>query len=301
MDVNVKKLLQLFVGYLQIERNYSKYTITSYQNDLEHFVQFMEREGISSFLDVTYADVRLYLTTLHDQKLARKSVARKVSSLRSLYRFLMREGYQKDNPFALASLPKKELSIPKFLYAEELEELFEVSDTGAPLGQRNQALLELMYATGIRVSECVNLQLTDIDFAVGTILVMGKGKKQRYIPFGSYAQDALITYIENGRKQLAQKTEEQSHMVFLNAKGKPLTDQGVRYVLNELIKKASLTMRISPHMLRHTFATHMLDEGADLRTVQELLGHENLSTTQIYTHVSKERLRSVYMKHHPRA
>ncbi|MGR3774740.1 tyrosine recombinase XerC [Bacillus paramycoides] len=299
--MNVKKLLQLFVGYLQIERNYSKYTIASYQNDLEHFVQFMEREGISSFLDVTYADVRLYLTTLHDEKLARKSVARKVSSLRSLYRFLMREGYQKDNPFALASLPKKELSIPKFLYAEELEELFEVSDTETPLGQRNQALLELMYATGIRVSECVNLQLTDIDFAVGTILVMGKGKKQRYIPFGSYAQDALITYIGNGRKQLAQKTEEQSHRVFLNAKGKPLTDQGVRYVLNELIKKASLTMRINPHMLRHTFATHMLDEGADLRTVQELLGHENLSTTQIYTHVSKERLRSVYMKHHPRA
>lgn len=243
----------------------------------------------------------MYLTTLHDEKLARKSVARKVSSLRSLYRFLMREGYRKDNPFALASLPKKELSIPKFLYAEELEELFEVSDTKTPLGQRNQALLELMYATGIRVSECVNLQLTDIDFAVGTILVMGKGKKQRYIPFGSYAQDALITYIENGRKQLAKKTEEQSHMVFLNAKGTPLTSRGVRYVLNELIKKASLTMRISPHMLRHTFATHMLDEGADLRTVQELLGHENLSTTQIYTHVSKERLRSVYMKHHPRA
>ncbi|KFN01342.1 tyrosine recombinase XerC [Bacillus clarus] len=299
--MNVNKLLQLFVGYLQIERNYSKYTIASYQNDLEHFVQFMEREGISSFLDVTYIDVRLYLTTLHDAKLARKSVARKVSSLRSLYRFLMREGYREDNPFALASLPKKEWSIPKFLYVEELEKLFEVSDVETPLGQRNQALLELMYATGIRVSECVNLKLTDIDFAVGTILVMGKGKKQRYIPFGSYAQDALNTYIEDGRKRLTNKTEEHSQMVFLNAKGTPLTDRGVRYILNELIKKVSLTMRISPHMLRHTFATHMLDEGADLRAIQELLGHENLSTTQIYTHVSKERLRSVYMKHHPRA
>ncbi|WP_459499837.1 tyrosine recombinase XerC [Bacillus sp. C1] len=299
--MNVNKLLQLFVTYLQIERNYSKYTIASYQNDLEHFVQFMEREGISSFLDVTYVDVRLYLTMLHDEKLARKSVARKVSSLRSLYRFLMREGYREDNPFALASLPKKEWSIPKFLYSEELENLFEVSDIETPLGQRNQALLELMYATGIRVSECVGLQLEDIDFSVGTILVMGKGKKQRYVPFGDYAQGALITYIENGRKQLAKKTEEHSQMVFLNAKGTPLTDRGVRYILNELIKKTSLTMRISPHMLRHTFATHMLDEGADLRTVQELLGHENLSATQIYTHVSKERLRSVYMKHHPRA
>ncbi|MEI4831038.1 tyrosine recombinase XerC [Bacillus sp. FJAT-53711] len=301
MDEHVNKMLQLFVGYLQIERNYSKYTIESYQNDLEHFVQFMKREGISSFADITYVDVRLYLTTLHNEKLARKSVARKISSLRSLYRFLMREGYREDNPFALASLPKKEWSIPKFLYAEELERLFEVSDTAKPLGQRDQALLELMYATGIRVSECVKLQLTDIDFSIGTILVMGKGKKQRYVPFGSYAQDALLTYIENGRKRLEKKSEKHSQMVFLNAKGTPLTDRGVRYILNELIKKTSLTMHISPHMLRHTFATHMLNEGADLRTVQELLGHENLSATQIYTHVSKERLRSVYMMHHPRA
>ncbi|CAM4022587.1 recombinase XerC [Bacillus manliponensis] len=299
--MNVKKLLQLFVEYLQIERNYSKYTIAGYQNDIEHFVQFMKRENISSFMDVTYVDVRLYLTTLHEEKLARKSVARKVSSLRSLYRFLMREGYREDNPFALASLPKKEWSIPKFFYMEELEKLFDVPDISKPLGQRDQALLELMYATGIRVSECVNLQLADIDFSVGTILVMGKGKKQRYVPFGSYAQDALLTYIENGRKELEKKAKEHSQMVFLNAKGTALTARGVRYILNELIKKASLTMRIHPHMIRHTFATHMLNEGADLRTVQELLGHENLSTTQIYTHVSKERLRSVYMMHHPRA
>ncbi|SFI23163.1 MULTISPECIES: tyrosine recombinase XerC [unclassified Bacillus (in: firmicutes)] len=301
MNEDVNKMLQLFVGYLQIERNYSKYTIASYQNDLEHFVQFMRREGILTFEDVTYVDVRLYLTTLHNEKLARKSVARKISSLRSLYRFLMREGYREDNPFALAALPKKEWSIPKFLYDEELEKLFEVSDTSKPLGQRDQALLELMYATGIRVSEFVKLQLTDIDFSTGTILVMGKGKKQRYVPFGSYAQDALVTYIENGRKQLEKKSQEHSQTVFLNAKGTPLTDRGVRYVLNELIKKTSLTMHISPHMLRHTFATHMLNEGADLRAIQELLGHENLSATQIYTHVSKERLRSVYMMHHPRA
>lgn len=301
MNEDVNKMLQLFVGYLQIERNYSKYTIASYQNDVEHFTQFMKREGILTFEDVTYTDVRLYLTTLHNEKLARKSVARKISSLRSLYRFLMREGYREDNPFALAALPKKDWSIPKFLYAEELEKLFEVSDTSKPLGQRDQALLELMYATGIRVSEFVNIQLTDIDFSTGTILVTGKGKKQRYVPFGSYAQDALLTYIENGRKKLEKKSHEHSQMLFLNAKGTPLTDRGVRYILNELIKRTSLTMQISPHTLRHTFATHMLNEGADLRAIQELLGHENLSATQIYTHVSKERLRSVYMMHHPRA
>ncbi|MFD3445488.1 tyrosine recombinase XerC [Microbacteriaceae bacterium 4G12] len=299
--MNVNKLLQLFVGYLQIERNYSKYTIASYFNDLEHFMDFMKREGIASFENIVYADVRLYLTLLHEEKLARRSVARKISSLRSLYRFLMREGYCKDNPFALASLPKKEGSIPKFLYEEELEQLFAASDLETPLGQRNQALLELLYGTGIRVSECCQLRLEDIDFAVGTILVNGKGNKQRYVPFGSYAQDALLLYIQDGRTKLMKKGKASLTDLFLNAKGTHLTERGVRYILTEMIEKASLTMQLSPHMLRHTFATHMLNEGADLRTVQELLGHAHLSATQIYTHVSKERLRSVYNMHHPRA
>jgi integrase/recombinase XerC len=232
--------------------------------------------------------------------LSRKSVARKISSLRSLYRFFMREGYCKDNPFSFASLPKKEWSIPKFLYEEELAKLFEVSDLSTPLGQRNQALLELLYATGIRVSECCGLTLEDLDFHMETILVTGKGNKQRYVPLGSYAQNILRIYIQDGRNKLLKK-KEPSSALFLNAKGGSLTDRGVRYILNDMIEKASLTMHMSPHMLRHTFATHMLNEGADLRTVQELLGHAHLSTTQIYTHVSKERLRSVYMQHHPRA
>jgi integrase/recombinase XerC len=297
----VNKLLQLFVEYLQIERNYSKYTIASYINDLEHFVIFMNQEGISSLEDVTYADVRLYLTTLHQARLSRRSVARKISSLRSLYRFLMREGYCTENPFALASLPKREVSIPQFLYDEELQKLFDVSDTTTPAGQRDQALLEMLYATGMRVSECCKLQLEDVDLIVGTVLVNGKGNKQRYVPFGSYAQDALHTYLEDGRKRLLHKGKKESQSVFLNARGMPLTERGVRYILNQMIQSASASIHISPHMLRHTFATHMLNEGADLRTVQEMLGHSHLSTTQIYTHVSKERLRSVYMSHHPRA
>lgn len=299
--MNIKEKLDLFVEYLQIERNYSKYTISSYEDDFEHFMTFMKQQGIASFEDVVYSDVRLYLTVLHEQRLARKTVARKISSLRSLYRFLMREGYRQDNPFSFASLPKKEETIPKFLYAEELEKLFDVCDQSTALGQRNQALLELLYATGIRVGECSQLCLADIDFTVGTVLVTGKGKKQRYVPFGSYAYDSLYTYIQSGRQELCKKHRQESTALFLNAKGAPLTDRGVRYILNEIIEKASLTMRLSPHMLRHTFATHMLDEGADLRTVQELLGHAHLSTTQIYTHVSKERLRLVYTKHHPRA
>ncbi|MBO9130163.1 tyrosine recombinase XerC [Bacillus sp. 165] len=297
--MNVNKLLQMFVRYLQIEKNYSQYTIASYVNDLEQFFTFIRQESISSIDTVTYTDVRLYLTTLHQAQLSRRSVARKISSLRSLYRFMMREGYCVENPFALASLPKKEISIPQFLYDEELQKLFHVSDI-TPTGQRDQALLEMLYATGMRVSECCKLQLGDVDMNVGTVLLNGKGNKQRYVPFGSFAQDALHTYLNDGRQQL-QKGKNESQHVFLNARGMPLTERGIRYILNRMIQSASSSVHISPHTLRHTFATHMLNEGADLRTVQELLGHEHLSTTQIYTHVSKDRLRSVYMSHHPRA
>jgi integrase/recombinase XerC len=294
-------MCHFYFEYLQIERNYSKYTIESYQFVIEHFMNFMKQERISSFGDISYQDVRLYLTQLHKEQLSRRTVARKVSTLRSFFRFLMREEYVKENPFMLASLPKKEMTIPKFLYEEELEKLFHVSDLNTLLGQRNQALLELLYATGMRVSECCQVRLDDIDFTIGTILVHGKGKKQRYVPFGSFAHDAINTYIDNGRKSLLAKANDACSILFLNSRGKALTTRGVRYILSEMIEKAALSIHISPHKLRHSFATHMLDQGADLRVVQELLGHEHLSTTQIYTHVSKEKLRSVYMTNHPRA
>ncbi len=290
-----------YLQYLQIEKNYSKYTIESYIATVQEFFHFMESEGISSVSDVTYSDIRIYLTTLHDRKLSRRTVAQRLSSLRTFFRFLMREDYVKANPFAVASSPKKELSIPKFFYAEELAKLFEVSDISTTLGQRNQALLELLYATGIRVSECCNIRVSDIDFFIGTVLVQGKGNKQRYVPFGSFAQDALTMYLEDGRGKLLEKGKNNTDVVFLNNKGTPLTPRGVRYVLSEMMKNTSLLLHINPHKLRHTFATHMLNEGADIRVIQELLGHENLSATQIYTHVSKEQLKTVYMMNHPRA
>jgi integrase/recombinase XerC len=298
---NQRNLIKRFTEYLQIERNYSTYTIVYYNQDIEEFVKFMGRQSIDNFTEITYTDVRLYLTELFKQKLVRKSVARKISSLRSFYKFLMREHEIKDNPFALVSLPKKEQRIPQFLYEDELQKLFHVSDLDTPLGQRNQAILELLYATGIRVSECCKLQLGDIDFTVGTILVNGKGNKQRYVPFGSFASDAIETYVQNGRKKLILKSKAPSTSLFLNFRGGTLTPRGVRLLLHDLIEKASMSIHISPHVLRHTFATHMLNEGADLRTVQELLGHSHLSSTQIYTHVTKDRLKTIYMNHHPRA
>lgn len=298
--MNIKILCQLFIEYLQLEKNSSQYTLSSYEKIIEQFLSFMEQQSISSLSSVTYSDVRLYLTTLYEKQLSRRSVSKHISCLRSFYRFLMRENEAKENPFALASLPKKESIIPRFLYKEELEKLFNTSNLETALGQRNQALLELLYATGIRVSECCNIKLKDIDFHIGTILVTGKGNKQRYVPFGSFAAKALQTYIVDGRNKLL-KGSKLTDVLFLNHRGSELTTRGVRVILEKLIHEAALTNKIHPHMLRHTFATHMLDNGADIRSVQELLGHENLSSTQIYTHVTKDRLQKVYNLHHPRA
>ncbi len=300
---NVNVYLNFFIEYLQIEKNYSQYTIVSYISDIEDFFTFMKKEVIQHLEDITYNDIRLYLTTLHKRNYSRKSISRKISSLRSFFKFLVREEKLKDNPFTLVSLPKREQKIPKFLYEEEIEKLFAVSDLQAPLGQRNQAILEVLYGTGIRVSECCNIKMSDIDFAIGTVLVNGKGGKQRYVPFGSFAHDAIEQYVQDGRKQLIskRKASEDHSYLFVNHRGDPITDRGIRHALNEMIKKASLTLHIHPHMFRHTFATHLLNEGADMRSVQELLGHAHLSSTQVYTHVTKEHLKKIYMSHHPRA
>jgi len=298
---NVKITLNLFTEYLQIEKNYSEYTIVCYKRDIEEFFYFMEREVIKGISEVTYSDVRLFLTELHTKNYSSRSIARKVSSLRSFYKFLVREKIVSENPFSLTTLPKKEQKIPKFLYPQELECLFLVNDLNTAIGQRNQALLELLYATGIRVSECCQIQINHIDFTLSTILVHGKGNKQRYVPFGSYASEALQRYIRDGREELLKRVKNTSKYLFLNFRGNPLTSRGVRNILDDMVEKAALTQKISPHVLRHTFATHMLNEGADMRVVQELLGHSHLSSTQVYTHVTKDRLRQIYLDAHPRA
>ncbi|MBM7586822.1 integrase/recombinase XerC [Bacillus pakistanensis] len=291
--------LQLFVEYLQIEKNYSKYTIEYYQDDIQEFYLFLTQQSINKLDDVEYLDARLFLTSLHERNLSRATIARKISSLRSFYRFLNRDRKTSENPFALVSQPKSEKRLPKFFYEEELESLLNVCEGDEPLQVRNRAIFELLYATGIRVSECERLTLTDIDFSLSTILVKGKGNKERYVPFGGYAHDALELYIKQSRNILLKDQEHST--VFVNFRGAPITSRGIRHILTELINKASLNGKIHPHMLRHTFATHLLNNGADLRTVQELLGHSNLSSTQVYTHVTKEHLRKTYLNHHPRA
>ncbi len=298
-SVNVS--VKLFIEYLQIEKNSSKLTIEHYQHDIMEFLMFMGEQAIENFDSVKYSDIRLFLTKLYQKNFARKSVARKISSLRSFYKFMLREGYVQDNPFLLVSIPKIEKRLPAFFYEAELEELFKACDEETPLGQRNKALLELLYATGIRVSEICQIKLNDIDMDISTVLINGKGQKQRYVPFGSFAQDAIQVYIENGRNELLSGNTDDQNVLFLNFRGGPLTARGLRNVLNSIFDKSALNGKIHPHMMRHTFATHLLNNGADMRTVQELLGHAFLSSTQVYTHVTKEFLRKTYMTHHPRA
>ncbi|OZU90676.1 tyrosine recombinase XerC [Virgibacillus indicus] len=287
--------------YLQIEKNASPYTVKYYLNDLETFFSFLNGEGIDQLNQPDQRTVRVFLTSLYNKQLSRRSVSRKISSLKSFYKFLERENMVLANPFMNITLPKKDKPIPGFLYKEELEKLFEVNDLSDPLGQRNQAILETLYGTGIRVSECEQLNIRDIDFSIGTLFVTGKGRKERYVPFGNFAEKALESYINDGRNKLLSKGKNSAESVFLNARGGALTARGIRLILNKMVEKAALTVHVHPHKLRHTFATHLLNEGADLRSVQELLGHENLSSTQIYTHVTKDHLREVYMNSHPRA
>jgi integrase/recombinase XerC len=297
---NVNVLLKLFTEYLQIERNYSKYTIEHYQHEISNFFVFMAEQVIVEVELVQYLDARLYLTKLYDKKLARKTVAKKISALRSFFKFLLREKYVKENPFSLVTIPKVEKRLPQFFYEDELQLLFRACETETPLGQRNIALLEMLYGTGIRVSECCQINVKEVDFYLSTVLVHGKGQKERYVPFGNFAYDSLEQYINNGRKILL-KDKNTVDRLFLNHRGGPLTTRGVREVLNGMIEKSALDGSIHPHKLRHSFATHLLNNGADLRSVQELLGHANLSSTQMYTHVTNEHLRKTYMAHHPRA
>ena len=299
--VNNQKLIELFLNYLISERDYSILTKKAYQEDIEQFSAFLNQTGESAFDAVSIQDVRIYLGELNEKKLSRNSVSRKISSLRAFYQFLLRNDLVTDNPFSYVHLKKKNLRLPRFFYEKEMDILFQTIKGDSPLDFRNEAVLEVLYGTGIRVSECAGIQLQDIDFELNVLLVHGKGNKERYVPFGHYAAVAMQQYMENGRKPLMQKHHKEHKTLFVNHHGDGITSTGIEYVLNQVIKKSSLTSDIHPHMLRHTFATHLLNNGADMRTVQELLGHSSLSSTQIYAHVTKESLQKNYRQFHPRA
>ncbi|AXH98691.1 tyrosine recombinase XerC [Sporosarcina sp. PTS2304] len=299
MVPEIKELADEYVSYIRLEKNYSSYTVKEYEKDLQEFLAFLEEEGIDDVRDIEYPVARLYVTRLYDRKFARTTISRKISSIRSFFRFIHARYSIEDQAFRLLFHPKKEQRLPAFFYEQELEKLFDVTMGDDFRSLRDRALLELLYATGIRVGELVAIEIQDVDFYLGIVKVMGKGRKERFVPFGSFAEEALQEYMECSRPKLMKQKQHAS--LFVNLRGDPLTDRGVRYVLNDLMEKAALHAKITPHMIRHTFATHLLGAGADLRSVQELLGHSHLSSTQVYTHITNEHLRQTYLQTHPRA
>lgn len=294
-EVRYMKYLSEYLEYLKYQKNYSDETIHSYSIDIEEFLDYINSECIN-ICEVGYDVVKTWLIHLDEKKNKSTTVSRKISSLRGFYKYLINNKVMNSNPFSLVSLPKKERHLPRFFYYNELEEMFQVPKLNTALGQRDRLLLEMLYATGVRVSELVNIKVSDINGE--EIKVLGKGNKERIVEFGDYAESILELYLNEGYKSLNVKKSE---YLFLNNRGGKLTTRGVRYILDNIINKTTIDKKISPHMLRHTFATHLLNEGCDLLTVQELLGHESLTATSIYTHITNDRLKEVYFKCHPRA
>ena len=288
-----------FISYLQNERHYSELTISSYQTDLLEAKKFwQENGGFDGWKNVQERDIQIYLQNLADRKLVRSSQARQMSSLHSFFRFLTRRKFIKIDPTQGITLRRGEKKLPEFFYGNELKQVFDSLKGNNPLTVRNLALFELFYATGMRVSEVSNLTLRQIDLNVQTILVHGKGNKDRYVAFDDHTKKSLVRYLEDARPNLL-KDETEQH-VFLSNLGNPLSKRGIEYVMQKTFNQAGISGKVHPHELRHTFATAMLNNGADLRSVQELLGHSSLSATQIYTHVTMSHLKSDYEKYFPR-
>ena len=282
-----------FYKYLE-DKGYSLNTINSYKKDLNQFVLFTKDIDINK---IDYNFIRNYLQFLYNQKYSSKTVSRHISSLKSFFKYLVKMGKIKENPCVLISSPKLEKKLPNYLNYNDLEVLFSIPDKNDVLGLRNLLILELLYSCGVRVSELVNIKLKDIDFNNKRILILGKGNKERYVLYGHICSDLLNEYLTKSYSKLNKNSE----YLLLNKFGNKITDRAIRMIIDDIVKKSSLKLNISPHTLRHTFATHLLNEGADLKVVQELLGHENISTTGIYMHVSNEHLRKVYLDAHPRA
>lgn len=293
----MEKYIDKFIEYLEVQKNYSELTRINYEKDLIEYSEFLKNSNYN-YDNMDYKKCMNYLIYLDNKKYKKTSVSRKLSSLRSFYKFLVLNNYASNNPFMLISSPKKEKRIPKFINYNGIDEIFNIPDIKTMSGQREKVILEVLYGSGVRVSELVNIKLKDIDFSNKTILIYGKGSKERMVAFGEPALDAMKLFISDGRREYLEDNDSEYLLVGKNATH--LTTRRIEQIIDDLIKKTSLKMNITPHMFRHTFATHLLDNGSDLLAVQELLGHESLSSTEIYTHVSNEHLREVYYKCHPR-
>jgi len=287
-----------FLTHLAVERGASPHTVRAYSADLARYLEWAERSGVDP-IDLDHRALRRYLAELDRARYARTTIKRRLSAVRSLFGFLVTEGEIASDPSSVLTAPKVPARLPKVIASDELTALLEAPAADTAVGLRDRALLELLYATGARVSELSSLTMPALDLAQGQLTLMGKGSKERIVPVHRYATDRLRDYLKAGRPELARP--DSPHSVFLSVRGNRLSEDAIRRLFSRYLQQAGSTSSLSPHAMRHTFATHLLDSGADLRTVQELLGHVALSTTQIYTHVSMKRLKDVHDSAHPRA
>lgn len=303
----MKILIEKYLKYLQVERNSSPHTVISYRNDLNSFLVFCSThleipEENVDVKSITRLTIRLWLGELSEEGLAKSSIARKVAALRSFFKYAFKRGYLSKNPAHLLIVPKKDKNLPKTATKEDLVRMLENVNTDNTRGLQDRAILEVFYGTGIRVSELVGLNLTDLDLRSGQINVTGKGNKERIVPLGKPAQDVLNKFVKKRVELYGSRTDSDARKaLFLGASGQRAYVRAIRYMVEKYLSKESEVTQKSPHVLRHSFATHMLNNGADIRLIKEFLGHANLAATQVYTHTSVERLKSVYEQAHPRA
>lgn len=295
---NVHVLIDEYINFLAIEKGVSLNTLEAYSRDLNRYVGFMEGRGTSGIKSITSNDVIAFLGNLRNNGLTPNSVNRTLAALRGFYKYLIREKVLESNPIAHIELAKVWMRLPDTLSRNEMDQLLEQATVESPLGMRDRAMLELMYATGIRVSELISISMNSINWQVGFLIVIGKGNKERIVPVGQSALNYITRYISEGRPKLLKHT--MTNVLFVNRSGRGLTRQGFWKIVKKYATKAGLEHKVHPHTFRHSFATHLLEGGADLRSVQVMLGHTDISTTQIYTHVTGERLKDIHKKYHPR-
>lgn len=292
--------LEDFLHYLQVERGLAENTLTSYRRDLTQYMNYIRKSSKKDAWDfIQRQDLAQFLLHLKNDGKSPATMSRAISSIRSFHQFLLREQVTTQDPSVHIEMPRERRKLPKVLSAKEVEQLLTIEET-TPLAIRNKAMLELLYATGLRVTELVTLQVSDLHLTMGFVRCLGKGSKERIVPLGDVAKKAIEKYLSEGRTELVKRGEDENKL-FVNQHGRPLTRQGFWKIIKTIAINSGLHKRITPHMLRHSFATHLLENGADLRAVQEMLGHTDISTTQIYTHVTRARLKDMYDEHHPRA
>ncbi len=296
MKEELEKYLEEFIKHIKFEKGFSEHTVNSYYGDLSDFFEYLDSQKIYSINQISYQNIYGFITELGKRGLKSSSIERKTAAIKTFFKFLKKRKIIDKNPAELVSSPKKSKRLPTFMEKGEIFDLINIIPEDTPLSVRNKAMIMLLYATGMRVSELVNLNLSDVDLKSETVHILGKGKKYRIVPFGKKTKEILLKYLFY-RKELQSKSEA----FFVTKSGKRIMDRAIRYILNNYIDTLAIQKKVSPHTLRHTFATHLLDNGANIRVIQEMLGHSNLATTQVYTHLSIAKLKDSYERFHPHA